>query len=561
MDGKNNPIYSATTGPNGTVTVSIPTTNLTGGYKYTIKLSYNGKGDNAPCAGECYITVNNPPIPVPTTITTELSGNDVSGVVGEDVTFTVTLSTTTGRLISGKTISFTVNGKTYTATTDSAGQATITVSGLSAGTYSVSYKFGGDSTYSSSRGSNTITISESATSKITGSFDSSNNHYKLNLTSNGKPLSGQTITVTVSNGTNTITYTVTTDSNGIGTLDLSNYPKGNYSITWNYPGTDTISGTNGSSKFTISSTKLSTNLTTDSTITITYPGSGTYTVTLTDVNGKVLTNEVVSVTIVNGTKSTTFDYVTDSSGKVTVLLDNYGIGTYTITSKFAGDSNYYASNVATTVLNVVNGSSMRYTNLIAYNFTETVGAGQNFTGRLLDQYGNPIVGQHIALNLTKISNGASKVYWVTTDTDGYWTLQINLAVGSYTGWASYGGSKNYYANTSGIASIIVKSADDNRTSTILTANTFKQPYGAGQNFTGKLTDNLGNPVIGQHIALNLTRLSSGASKVYWVTTDTNGEYQLAINLGLGEYTAQCSYGGTSKYTSSSASATISVIAG
>ena len=61
--------------------------------------------------------------------------------------------------------------------------------------------------------------------------------------------------------------------------------------------------------------------------------------------------------------------------------------------------------------------------------------------------------------------------------------------------------------------------------------------------------------------MNLTRLSSGASKVYWVTTDTNGEYQLAINLGLGEYTAQCSYGGTSKYTSSSASATISVIAG
>ena len=64
--------------------------------------------------------------------------------------------------------------------------------------------------------------------------------------------------------------------------------------------------------------------------------------------------------------------------------------------------------------------------------------------------------------------------------------------------------------------------------------------------------------MGQHIGLYLTRLDTGASKLYWVTTDTLGEFQLAINLWTANYTAQCSYAGTSQYSSSSANATITV---
>ena len=74
--------------------------------------------------------------------------------------------------------------------------------------------------------------------------------------------------------------------------------------------------------------------------------------------------------------------------------------------------------------------------------------------------------------------------------------------------------------------------------TNLTADKFNHTFGAGLNFTGKLVNNLGNPIMGQHVALNLTRLSSGQSKVYWVTTDTNGDYYLEINLSPGNYTAK-----------------------
>ena len=95
-------------------------------------------------------------------------------------------------------------------------------------------------------------------------------------------------------------------------------------------------------------------------------------------------------------------------------------------------------------------------------------------------------------------------------------------------------------------------------STFLSVNLFNRTVGAGDNFTGVLTDNNGNVIVGQHIALNLTRLSNGLSKVYWVTTDTNGEFQLAINLGIGDYTANCSFAGTSVFGSSSDTASIVV---
>ncbi|WP_413823899.1 carboxypeptidase-like regulatory domain-containing protein, partial [Methanobrevibacter sp. UBA337] len=92
------------------------------------------------------------------------------------------------------------------------------------------------------------------------------------------------------------------------------------------------------------------------------------------------------------------------------------------------------------------------------------------------------------------------------------------------------------------------------------ADKFNETYGAGQNFTGKLLDANNRPLIGQHVALKLTRLSDGASKVYWATTDTDGAYQLQINLYAGEYTAHCSYDGTSRYEASTAYNTITVTA-
>ncbi len=200
--------------------------------------------------------------------------------------------------------------------------------------------------------------------------------------------------------------------------------------------------------------------------------------------------------------------------------------------------------------------------LTANDFKEIYGAGQNFTGKLTDNQGNPIIGQHIALKLTNPQTGANKIYWQTTDNNGEYQLEINLYPGVYTVAASYDGITKgdiTYLPSGPINATISVTKESNKTNTILTANDFKEIYGAGQNFTGKLTDNQGNPIIGQHIALKLTNPQTGANKIYWQTTDNNGEYQLEINLYPGVYTAECSFGETSQYVDSSASATINVI--
>jgi hypothetical protein len=94
--------------------------------------------------------------------------------------------------------------------------------------------------------------------------------------------------------------------------------------------------------------------------------------------------------------------------------------------------------------------------------------------------------------------------------------------------------------------------------TSLTGNNFTENYGAGENFTVTLKDINGTAIIGQHISLNLTRVRSGASKVYDRTTDTEGNAQLPINLAVGSYTITASFAGDDNYSSSSAHTKITV---
>ncbi len=197
--------------------------------------------------------------------------------------------------------------------------------------------------------------------------------------------------------------------------------------------------------------------------------------------------------------------------------------------------------------------------LTGNNFTETYGAGENFTVTLISTNGTTIMGQHISMNLTRVSSGASKVYYATTDTEGIASLQINLAPGYYTATSTYAGNDTLnYTSSSCFNTIIVYNATTNTTSTVMIVQPFTEVYGAGENFTATLKDSNGNLLVGQHVYLNLTRVSSGASKMYYATTDTDGNALLQINLGVGSYTVTASYAGNDNYSSSTASTTITV---
>ena len=187
------------------------------------------------------------------------------------------------------------------------------------------------------------------------------------------------------------------------------------------------------------------------------------------------------------------------------------------------------------------------TNIIVYNFTqvETLSNGGNVTGILRDNNGNVLSGQHVTLTLTRVSSGASKTYDTVTDYNGEFKLQINLGTGDYTVVAYYAGINNgpmssYASSTSNTAIITVT-----KTNIVLNIDDYTSPYAGdgvlNKNFTGTLTYINGTPLIGHHISLTLTRLSSGASKTYDAVTDYTGTFILQISLAPGEYTITSTY--------------------
>ena len=229
-----------------------------------------------------------------------------------------------------------------------------------------------------------------------------------------------------------------------------------------------------------------------------------------------------------------------------MTLSNYTPGQYIVKYYFEGDKTYNPSSGIETI-SITNGTGS-IGGLYGENLTMVYGSLENYTGKLIGDDGNPIIGQHVSIKLSN-SQGQSKIYSATTDVKGEYQLEINLYPGEYTALASYG--KYSCLNTISVMK------DSSITKSVLSANKFSEPYGAGQNFTGKLLDANGNPLIGQHIAIKLSN-TQGQSKLYWASTDYNGEYQLEINLYSGEYKAQCSFGGNSIYSESNDSTSITV---
>jgi hypothetical protein len=76
------------------------------------------------------------------------------------------------------------------------------------------------------------------------------------------------------------------------------------------------------------------------------------------------------------------------------------------------------------------------------------------------------------------------------------------------------------------------------------------------NFTGILINNLGIPVTCQNIVLILSCLKTGSNKIYWITTNNNGEFQLTINLNIGKYAISCNYVEKNQYNLNKTNATI-----
>ena len=240
---------------------------------------------------------------------------------GEDAVISVKLADdATGEVV------ITVNGEDYTAAIEN-GVASVTVSDLKAGDYTVAVKYAGDNNYNGATGS-----AEFSVSKITPDMDVTVNNivFGEDLTVNAVLPADATgeVVITV-NGKD---YSVVIE-NGVASATVPGINAGYYTIVVKYAGDNNYNAVDVTKGVNVAKADAALNVIINN---VDYGNVFTVNAVLTGVNNAPLTGDVIVT--VNG-KDYTVNVV---NGKGNVTGVKLAAGSYDFTAKFAGDNNYNA---------------------------------------------------------------------------------------------------------------------------------------------------------------------------------------------------------------------------
>ena len=324
---------------------------------------------------------------VPPTHKYELKADNVTKFVNGTEFYAVRL-TDYGKPLANQEILITLNEAEYTCVTDKNGTATLDLD-LEVGKYTVTAK------WNRYKVENTITVKPIPHSyELKGDnvikYFKGSEIYTVTLTDNGKPLAGETITITI-NGKE---YTRVTDEKGTASMAI-NLNAGTYAVTasWNdltVKNTITVKTTIHCDDFTK------------------YYLNGTqYEAYVLDSVGNPLDNVNVTFNI-HGV------FCTRTAHNGTVKLNiNLLPGGYIITAY--NDVTGEASSATVTVLPTLIGSDLNMT------FQD----GSKYECKLVDGQGNPVKGAEVTFNIHGV------FYHKITDEKGIARLNINLLSGEY----------------------------------------------------------------------------------------------------------------------------------
>ena len=304
---------------NGVASVTV--SDLKAG-DYTVAVKYTGDNNYNESTGSAEFSVLK--------ITPEMDVTVEDIVFGEDLIVNAVLPVdATGEVV------ITVNGVDYHVAIEN-GEASVTVSGLEAGDYTVAVKYAGDDNYNAAEVTKGVNVAKAnpALNVIIDSVDYGN-VFTINavLTGvNNAPLDTNII-VTV-NGKNYIVAIV----NGKGTFHADKLAAGSYNFNARFAGSNNYNEVSDSGKFNvykvdsaIGITVKDINVGEDAVITVKLFSDATGELTVT-VNGKDYTANVVN-------------------GRATVSVSDLKAGTYDVVAKYSGDNNYNAA-VATSSFTV-----------------------------------------------------------------------------------------------------------------------------------------------------------------------------------------------------------------
>ena len=145
----NGKTYNKKTNSNGKASVSFKSAKEK---VYAVSVSYKGTGIYKASKATGKITVSR--------IVTKIGGIDKTYAKDATKVFQITLTDKSGNVVSNQIVKMTVDGKTYSKKTNSAGKATVDVSSLKEGSYSIVTKYGGNGKYKASSKSNKITVTD-----------------------------------------------------------------------------------------------------------------------------------------------------------------------------------------------------------------------------------------------------------------------------------------------------------------------------------------------------------------------------------------------------------------
>ena len=522
----NNTITTKTTNLNGQVNITI--SNLTKGI-YSISYGFAGSGRYQPSYSSNIITVTQSA----TILNTKITGNNITINENNLTYYTITLYDENNNPLSGKTIQINLNNQNYTKITDSNGEVNIILENLHAGIYNITYNFTGDSNYKKSSGISTINVTPYITPKTTSISASDitmeqgeNKELIIILTDiNGIKLPYQNVTVNF-NGT---IDTYVTDINGEIRFNLSTLSIGNYTVKYNFNGTNEYYASFGTNNITITEKTLNTFLIAEN-INITTNTTYNYTIQLIDELGNNLTSKNVLVSF-NGNN---YSLTTDTTGKVNITLINLTSGTYIITYTFQKEGKYLASS---------NYSTITVSKIIKNTTIKTSIINTTFVLKLTDNASNPLSLEIINITINNNTN-----YYVTNDNGE--VILADLSRGEYNISYSFEGTDEYLP-TNGSTSFNITIP---QTPTLINGNDLTIYSNENTTFTIQLTDINGNPLKNQTIIVSFNNTINN------YTTNNLGQVNILIsNLTVNNYTINYIFTGTGEYASSNGTNIITIL--
>ncbi|WP_432644925.1 Ig-like domain-containing protein [Methanobrevibacter sp.] len=354
--------------------------------------------------------------------TTLTHGSSTTYIVpNKKYSFTVTLKSKHGILISGKNIVFKYLNKKVTVKTNSNGKATLSLPALSKGTYSISYSYSGDKYYSGSSESGKLYV-QNPTTKLTSSKlnmqYNDGSKFAVKLTKSGKVLVNKNVKITF----NGKSYTVKTNSKGIAYLTVPTVKPATYTIKYEYLTPSYFDYCQGSNKIVVSkqTAKVSAG-----DLVMNYKDGSVYKVVVKDKFGKALKNVKVNF-LINGK---TYTHNTDSKGVATQAI-GLSIGYYSVKTSIS--NSYYTHGTISKHI------SVKGTKFVGENLNAVAGKTVYYSVKLLDYKNNPIKNTKVSFTLD------GKKYTATTSSSGIAKANLGvLSKGTHTikySQGSYSGS-------------------------------------------------------------------------------------------------------------------------